>query len=144
MVGQTAIGRFARWGLTHGPAWGVLAGALAGIPLARMLELKVSYFALPVLGAVAGLVAGPLLAVVVGLTCLAADRAPRWILDAPDYVAVLTVIVVITLVAWPTLQSADVGPVVAVLGVALIAAPASVDAARSAPRLLRPHRTTHG
>lgn len=144
MVGQHAIGRFARWGVTHGPVWGVLAGAFAGIPLARVLDLQVSYVALPVVGAVAGLLAGPPLAVLVALTCLAADRAPRWILDAPDYVAVLTVIVVITVLAWPTLQSTDAGPVVAVLGVALIAAPVSVDAARSAPRLLRPNKTADG
>ncbi|NIS36170.1 MAG: hypothetical protein GWN07_35585, partial [Actinobacteria bacterium] len=51
-------------------------------PLARMLDLQVSYVALPVVGAVAGLLAGPPLAVLVGLTCLAADRAPSWILDA--------------------------------------------------------------
>ncbi len=141
MAGQNAIGRFARWGFTHGPVWGVLT-ALAGIPLARMLELQVSYFALPFLGAAAGLLAGPPLAVVVGLTCLAADRAPRWILDAPDYVAVVTVLAVISLVAWPTLQSADIGPAVAALGVALIAAPVSVDAARTVPRLLRPNQPT--
>ncbi len=36
MVMQGTIRRFAHWGLTHGPAWGVLAALVGGIPLAMV------------------------------------------------------------------------------------------------------------
>jgi hypothetical protein len=138
MVRQGAIARFARWGLTHGPVWGTAAAGLAGIPLAAMLDLSVSYLELLVLGATLGLFGGPVLAVLVGLVCLAAERVPRWILDAPDYVAVLTVIAVIAFFAWPSLQLAEASTAVAVTSIVLIAAAPTVDAARTVPRLLQP------
>lgn len=141
MVRQGAMARFARWGLTHGPVWGTVAAALGGIPLAAMLDLTVSYLELLVLGATFGLFGGPVLAVVVGLACLAAERVPRSILDAPDYVAVLTIVAVVALFAWPSLLLADASTVVAVTGVVLIAAAPTVDAARTVPQLLQPHST---
>lgn len=138
MAGQGATARFARWGLTHGPVWGTAAAALGGIPSARMLDLSVSYVELLVLGATIGLFGGPALAVMVGLACLAAERVPRWILDAPDYVAVITVVGVVALCAWPSFWLADASVAVAAIGVVLTAAAPSVDAARNAPRLLHP------
>lgn len=139
MVRQWAIARFARWGLTHGPVWGAAAAALAGIPLMTTLDLTVSYLELLVLGAVIGVFGGPPLAVLVGLVCLAAERVPRWILDAPDYVAVLTVVGVVALFTWPTFRLADASTAMAAVGVALVAAAPTVDAARSVPRLLQRH-----
>jgi hypothetical protein len=138
MVVEGAIGRFARWGLTHGPVWGTVSAVIAGIPLARMLDVPLTYAELIVLGAVAGLVSGPVLAVLVSVMCLAAERVPRWILDAPDYVAVLTVVGFVAMIAWPTLQLADASIGISVVGIALIAAAPSVDAARTAPKLLHP------
>lgn len=138
MVRQGAIARFARWGLAHGPVWGTVAAALGGIPSARVLDLSVSYVELLVLGATFGLFGGPPLAVLVGLVCLAAERVPRWILDAPDYVAVLTVVGVVALITWPSFWLADASLAAAALAVALTAAAPSVDAARNAPQLLHP------
>ena len=138
MVAQEAIGRFARWGLTHGPVWGTAAAVIAGIPLARMLDVSLTYAQLILLGTAAGLVTGPVLAVLVGVMCLAAERVPRWILDAPDYVAVLTVVGFVAVIAWPTLQLADASTGISLVGVALIAAAPSIDAARTAPKLLHP------
>jgi hypothetical protein len=139
MIEQGAITRFARWGFTHGPAWGTVAGATAGLLLARTFDLTMAYVELIVLGAFVGLLAGPLLAVAVGAVCVAAEHAPRWLLDAPDYVAVLTVVGIVALVGWPTLQLADASTSVSMAGVALIAVAPTVDAARSAPKLLHPH-----
>jgi hypothetical protein len=137
MVVQGTIRRFARWGLTHGPVWGTVAAALVGIALTRLAEFGLSVGELLVVGALAGLVGGPVLAVTVALTCLAAERIPRWILDAPDYVAVLTVVGVVALIGWPALQLANASTAVSVAGVALIAAAPTVDAARTAPALLQ-------
>ncbi len=141
MVLQGTIGRFARWGLTHGPVWGALAGVLGGIPLAMLLDASVNELEIALIGAVSGLVAGPVLGVAVGLVCLAADRAPKWILDAPDYVAVVTVVGLVGAALWPLLQLGAAGLPIGTLGVVLIAGVPAVDAARSAPRLLRPVET---
>lgn len=138
MVVQGTIGRFARWGLTHGPVWGTLAALIGAIPLSRILPMPFSPGELLVLGALCGLIGGPALAILVGAVCLAADRVPRWILDAPDYVAVLTVVGAVAMIAWPALRMADAGTTTALLGVALLATAPTIDAARTAPRLLHP------
>lgn len=136
MVAQGAIGRFMRWGLTHGPIWGTLAAGFAGIPLTRVTDLGISVGEVLMIGALTGLVGGPLLGLTVAATCLAADRIPHWILDAPDYVAVLTVLAVITLAGWPTLQLAGAGTTASMAAVMVIAAAPTIDAARTAPALL--------
>jgi hypothetical protein len=135
---HATIGRFARWGLMHGPVWGAVAALLGGIPLSRLLTIPLSEAELIAVGLLAGFVGGPILAVVVGATCLAADRVPRWILDAPDYVAVLAVLAVVALVAGPVLSMADAGAATTVVGVALLSSAPIIDAARSAPQLLHP------
>jgi hypothetical protein len=135
---NTTIGRFARWGLMHGPVWGAVAALLGGIPLSRLLAMPLSEAELIAIGLLAGAIGGPILAIMVGATCLAADRAPRWLLDAPDYVAVLTVIAVVGIVAVPLLTIANAGGTTTVLGVALLASAPTIDAARSAPHLLHP------
>lgn len=132
------IGRFSRWGLIHGPVWGVAAALVGGLPLSRLVEFPVSEAQLISIGLIVGLIAGPFLAIMVGVTCMAADHAPRWILDAPDYVAVLTVFAVIGLAAWPLLSLVDASASATLLGVALLASVPTIDAARTAPRLLRP------
>jgi hypothetical protein len=138
MVMQGTIGRFTHWGLTHGPVWGAAAALLGGIPLSRLLSLPISEVELVALGLLGGLVGGPILAAMVGGVCLAADHVPRWILDAPDYVAVLTVVSVVALAAWPMMRMNEAGGTTAVLGVALLATAPTIDAAWSAPKLLHP------
>lgn len=138
MVAQETIGRFARWGLARGPAWGAVAGALSGIPPAQALSLSMSHVELVVLGAIVGLILGPALAVGVGALCLAAERVPRWLLDAPDYVAVVAVVGMVSAVAWPLFQTLGAGTALSLLGIALIAAAPTIDAARTAPGLLHP------
>ena len=132
------MGRFSRWGLVHGPVWGVVAAVVGGIPLSRLVEIPVAGAQLVTIGLVVGLTVGPFLAIMVGVTCMAADHAPRWLLDAPDYVAVLTVFAVIGLAAWPLLSLVDASASATVLGVVLLASAPTIDAARSAPQLLRP------
>jgi hypothetical protein len=89
-----------------------------------------------------GTAAGPLVGLVTGLICVAADRAPKWILDAPDYVAVVAVTVLVGGLAWPALDLGSNGAPLGALGIALIAGAPAVDAARSAPLLLQPDATT--
>ncbi len=132
------IGRFTRWGLTHGPVWGTLAAILGGVPLAIMLDAGIGPVQLVLLGAFGGLVAGPVLGGVVGTVCVLTDRVPKWILDAPDYMAVLTVVGSIGAVTWPVLRDAGAGAGIAALGVVLIAGAPAIDAARSASLLLYP------
>lgn len=139
MVGQGTMGRFARWGLRHGPAWGTLAAAIGGVPLVRGTDLSLTLVELVVAGALAGLLLGPVLGVLVGAACLGAERVPRWILDAPDYVAIVTVFGVVGLIAVPALQLAGATTAITVLCVILLAAPATVDAARTVPQLLHPN-----
>ncbi|HEX6196763.1 MAG TPA: hypothetical protein VFZ37_12690 [Jiangellaceae bacterium] len=69
---------------------------------------------------------------------MAADHAPRWLLDAPDYVAVLTVVAVIGLATWPLLSLVDASASATLLGIVLLAGAPIIDAARTAPKLLRP------
>lgn len=138
MVWQGTMHRFTQWGIRHGPAWGILAAAIGAVPLVRGTDLSLTFLELLVAGAVAGLVLGPLLGALVGAACLAAERVPRWLLDAPDYVAVVTVIGVVALIAWPALQFAGAGTAITLLCVALLATPPTVDAARSVPHLLHP------
>lgn len=141
MVIRGTIGRFTHWGLTHGPVWGILAGVLGGIPLAMLLDANVNELQIALIGAVSGLVAGPVLGIAVGIVCLAADRAPKWILDAPDYVAVVTVVGLVGAALWPLLRLGDAGVPIGTLGIMLLAGVPAIDAARSAPRLLRPVET---
>lgn len=138
MVWRGTIRRFARWGLTHGPVWGSFAAVLGGLPLAMILDADVDVPAILLVGVIAGLVGGPALGLAVGAVCLAADRAPKWILDAPDYVAVVAVVGIIGGVSWPLLRLGENGLAMGLLGVVLLTWLPAVDAARTAPRLLQP------
>lgn len=133
------LSRFARWGVLHGPVWG-LAAAIMALPLSTIFGYDLR--PLPALGGglLFGLLGGPLLGLFVGAACAAADRAPEWLLDAPDYVAVLAVVAVSAAIAWPLLDLGSATPVVAIVGLLLLAAVPVADAAYMAPRLLRPHR----
>ena len=137
MVERGTIGRFARWGLIHGPMWGV-AAALLALPLSAVVDFRVGPMGIVLVGLSAGLLGGPLLGALVGASCAAADHAPKWILDAPDYVAVLTVMVAVALVAWPVLGLEQASAMAGVLGVATIGIAPVVDAAHNAPDLLHP------
>ena len=136
MVLRGTIGRFARWGFTHGPAWGTLAAVIGGIPVAALVDANVDGMRIVLIGALAGLLAGPVLGAVVGVVCVAADRVPKWILDAPDYVAVLAVVTLVGGVMWPVLGLGRSGVAVGALGIVLLTCVPAIDAARSAPRLL--------
>ena len=136
MVLRGTIGRFARWGFTHGPAWGTLAAVIGGLPAAALVDANIDGMRIVLIGAVAGLLAGPALGAVVGVVCVAADRVPKWILDAPDYVAVLAVVTLVGGVMWPVLGLGRSGVAVGVLGIVLLTCVPAIDAARSAPRLL--------
>lgn len=138
MVGQGTIGRFMRWGMTHGPLWGVLAALISGLPLVLLTDLPVDEVTVVLVALGGGIVAGPVLGFAAGLACLAADRAPKWLLDAPDYVAVAAVAGIVGGIAWPVLELGRAGPAPGILAVALIASVPAVDAARNAPRLLHP------
>jgi len=138
MVARGTIGRFVHWGLRHGPVWGLVAAIVGGIPLAAFLDAGVSEVEIVLLGLTIGLAAGPLVGLVTGLMCTVADRAPKWILDAPDYVAVVAVTAFVGGLAWPTLDLGSSGAPLGALGIVLIAGAPAIDAARSAPRLLRP------
>ncbi|HEY9378340.1 MAG TPA: hypothetical protein VIQ02_14760, partial [Jiangellaceae bacterium] len=88
---QGTIGRFVRWGIVHGPVWGVLAAIVAGVPLAIVGDFTINVAQLLLAGLLGGIVAGPVLGLAAGMACLGAERVPKWILDAPDYVAVAAV-----------------------------------------------------
>jgi hypothetical protein len=138
------VGRFARWGLSHGPWWGALGGAVVAAPATALMSLPVEGLLTTVLaGTILGLLAGPALGVLVGLTCLAADRAPKWILDAPDYVAVSTVVLVVGTFAWPLLHPSMDGLLVGLIAVVVLALAPAVDAARNAETLLHPSPARH-
>jgi hypothetical protein len=136
MVLQGTIGRFVRWGVTHGPAWGVFAAVIAGIPLAIVGDATVSEVQIVLGGLLAGALAGPLLGLAAGIACLGAELVPKWILDAPDYVAVAAVAGIVGGIAWPVLELGRSGPAAGIMAVALITSVPAIDAARSAPRLL--------
>ena len=138
MVGQGTIGRFVRWGLTHGPAWGVLAGVIAGIPLAFFSDGTVSELQIVLAGLLVGIIAGPVLGLAAGVACMGAEHVPKWILDAPDYVAVAAVAGIVGAVTWPVLGLGRSGPAAGIVAVVLITAVPAIDAARSASRLLHP------
>jgi hypothetical protein len=141
MAGRGTIGRFARWGLRHGPLWGA-AAALLMLPLSTLAGFPGESLSLAAAALLAGLAGGPLLGVLVGGVCLAADRAPKWLLDAPDYVAALTVIAVVGVVAWPVLGLGKAGLVAGALALIVLCVAPAVDAANSAPDLLHPPRRT--
>ncbi len=136
MVLRGTIGRFARWGFTHGPAWGTLAAVIGGLPAAALVDANIDGMRIVLIGTLAGLLAGPVLGAVVGVVCVAADRVPKWILDAPDYVAVVAVVTLVGGVMWPVLGLGRSGFAVGVLGIVLLTCVPAIDAARSAPRLL--------
>ncbi|HEU0213139.1 MAG TPA: hypothetical protein VFR13_03570 [Jiangellaceae bacterium] len=142
MVTRGTIARFTRWGLRHGPVWGLVAAVVGGIPLAAFRDADVSEAQIVLLGLAIGIAAGPLVGLVTGLTCAAADRAPKWILDAPDYVAVVAVTALVGGLAWPALDLGSNGVPLGALGIVLLAGAPAIDAARSAPRLLRPDMST--
>src|SRR5215218_6315487 len=88
MVLHGTIGRFARWGFTHGPAWGTLAAVIGGIPVAALVDANVDGMRIVLIGALAGLLAGPVLGLgrsggavgalgIVLLTCVPAIDAAR-------------------------------------------------------------------
>jgi hypothetical protein len=141
MVGQGAMGRFVRWGMIHGPVWGLLAAVIAGIPLAAVGDIAASEAQIVLAGLVGGIVAGPVLGLAAGVACMSAEMVPKWILDAPDYVAVAAVAGIVGGIAWPVLELGRSGPAVGILAVALITSVPAIDAARSAPRLLHPNES---
>ena len=134
MVLQGTIGRFVRWGMIHGPAWGLLVA----IPLAIFGDIGASEVQIVLAGLLGGMIAGPLLGFAAGVACLFAELVPKWILDAPDYVAVATVAGIVGGVAWPVLELGRSGPVTGMVAVVVLTAVPAIDAARSAPRLLFP------
>jgi len=139
-TGVRVLRRFARWGLLHGAVWGVTA-----LLLVRLLPDGASHtgHGLPydvVVGAGVGLVLGPLVGLLVGIVCLIATQLPRWLLDAPDYVAVAVVIAVAALVQG-ALGAAD-DTLLTLLTVGALALAAAADAALSAPALLYPAEVT--
>ncbi len=136
MVLHGTIGRFARWGFTHGPAWGTLAAVIGGVPVAALVDASIDGIRIVLIGALAGLLAGPVLGAAVGVVCVAADRVPKWILDAPDYVAVVAVVTLVGGVMWPVLGLGRSEFAVGALGIVLLTCVPAIDAARSAPRLL--------
>jgi hypothetical protein len=136
MVWQGTIGRFVRWGMVHGPAWGILAAVIGGIPLAVFGDVGVSQVQILLGGLLGGAIAGPLLGLAAGIACVGAELVPKWILDAPDYVAVAAVAGIVGGVAWPVLELGRSGPAAGILAVALITSVPAIDAALSAPRLL--------
>lgn len=141
MVLQGAIRRFVRWGMIHGPAWGVLAAIVVGFPVAVVGDVPVSEPRLLLAGLVGGIIAGPVLGLAAGVACWSAELVPKWILDAPDYVAVAVVAGIVGGIAWPMLELGRSGPAAGILAVVLITAVPAIDAARSAPRLLHPDET---
>jgi hypothetical protein len=134
MVLQGTIGRFVRWGMIHGPAWGLLVA----IPLAVFGDVGAGKVQIVLAGLLGGMIAGPLLGFAAGVACWCAELVPKWILDAPDYVAVATVAGIVGGVAWPVLELGRSGPVTGMVAVVVLTAVPAIDAARSAPRLLFP------
>ncbi len=131
------LGRFVRWGLVHGPAWALLAMLLNALLPAHIAELGGQGLALDLLSAAAaGVVVGPVLGLIVGITCIAAAHLPRWLLDAPDYVAMVAVLGAAAVVVRPLEHGTD--PVLSLLALGAVALPALVDAALSAASLLDP------
>jgi hypothetical protein len=138
MVLQGTIGRFVRWGLIHGPAWGLLAAIIVAVPVAVVGDVTVSEVQIVLAGLLGGAIAGPVLGLAAGIACLGAELVPKWILDAPDYVAVAAVAGIVGGVTWPVLELGRSGPAAGILAVVLITSVPAIDAARSAPRLLYP------
>jgi hypothetical protein len=141
MVLQGTIGRFVRWGMIRGPAWGLLAAIVGGLPLAIFGDVAFSEPQIVLAGLIGGIVAGPLLGLAAGVACLSAELVPKWILDAPDYVAVAAVAGIVGGIAWPVLELGRSGPAAGILAAALITSVPAIDAARSAPRLLHPNES---
>ncbi len=136
-TGVRTLGRFVRWGLVHGPAWGVLAMVLNSLLPEDVAAIGGQGLALDLLaGAAAGVVAGPVLGLIVGITCVAAAHLPRWLLDAPDYVAMAAVLGAAAVVVRPLENGND--PVLSLLALGAVALPAVIDAALSAASLLHP------
>lgn len=133
---RDAIARFAHWGLRHGAIWGgsaaLLSVALPGLGVA----FTAATWQTLLVGAAVGVLAGPVLAVITGLVCVLAQRIPRWLFDAPDYLAALTMLALCGLVLWP-LADPGLGPVARLVAATTLSAAAVVDAARDAAGLLR-------
>jgi hypothetical protein len=129
--------RFVTWGLIHGPMWGVVAAGVT-LPVAAVVGYTGSLTRLAVVAVIGGLLGGPLLGAVAGFACTVADRAPKWFLDAPDYVAVLAVIGTVALIAWPVLGLGSSSVTLGVVTVLCLGLAPAVDAAAHAPRLLHP------
>lgn len=129
--------RFVTWGLIHGPMWGVVAVGVT-LPVAAVVGYTGSMTRLALVAIIGGLLGGPLIGAVTGFACTAADRVPKWFLDAPDYVAVLAVIGTVALVAWPVLGLGRSGVTLGVVTVLSLGLAPAVDAAAHAPRLLHP------
>lgn len=134
---HATIGRFTRWGIVHGPFWGV-AAAIVTLPLLALLGSEIRPLFTLLTGFGVGLVGGPILAMVVGGVCMLADRVPKWLLDAPDYVAVLAIAAVLAVIAWPVFDLGRAAPAVAVVGFLLFMAAPAIDAAQHVPELLHP------
>lgn len=129
--------RFVRWGLIRGPLWGVVAVAV-GLPVAAVVDYSGSMSRLVLVALCAGVLGGPFLGAAAGIACTVADRAPKWFIDAPDYVAVLAVIGTMALIAWPLLGLGHYGFSLGAATVLSLGLAPAVDAAAHAPRLLHP------
>jgi hypothetical protein len=136
-TGVRILKRFVRWGSLHGPAWGGLAMLLAYLLPEGAGRTGHGLLLDIVAGVIVGVFAGPVVGFLVGLVCLAADRLPRWLLDAPDYVAMATVVAVVTVIE---LELGTVRGLVAWLLIGCVALPGAVDAALVAPGLLHPRQ----
>jgi hypothetical protein len=140
-TGVRVLRRFVRWGCLHGPVWGAITMLLAHLlpdgagRTGRGLPTDI------LVGALVGLVVGPLIGFLVGSVCLIADRLPRWLLDAPDYVAIATVVAA---AAIAELELGTVDGVVAWLTVGCLALAPAADAALVAPALLHPSESQPG
>lgn len=137
-TGVRTLGRFAWWGVSHGPLWGVGAMLLARLLPEGRGRTGYAMWVDLLAGAGLGLVLGLLVGLLVGVACLLADHVPHWLLDAPDYVAVLVVVAVAALAQRELAGSPDV--VLTLLAVVALALPAAFDAALMAPVLLHPTR----
>jgi|SRR5690625_1133648 len=134
---RVTLQRFVRWGLWHGPLWGVIALAVT-LLVAAVTGYPGSTSQLAVAALFGGLLGGPVIGAVVGVACIAADRAPKWLIDAPDYVAVITVVAIVAVVAWPSLGLGDHGITLGIATVLSLGFAPAADAAAYAPRLLYP------
>lgn len=129
--------RFVRWGTVRGPLWGVVTVGVT-LPVAAVTGYAGSMARLAVVAVLAGLLGGPIIGAVTGAACSAADRVPKWFLDAPDYVAVFAVIATVALIAWPILGLGAHGLTLGVVTVLSLGVAPAVDAAAHAPGLLHP------